>query len=102
MAGLVPASHASCLHFRQQGVDARHEAGHDARRRQRPIEKARHPQAPDEDVVRESSERRRKLYVHGRVQRVLLDELAARLDDVAHQFGEDVVGFIHFAHLHLQ
>ncbi|MPL85446.1 hypothetical protein SDC9_31414 [bioreactor metagenome] len=36
------------------------------------------------------------------VQRVLLDELAARFDHVAHQLGEDVVGLGHVVDLHLQ
>src|SRR6476646_7589896 len=38
----------------------------------------------------------------GDVQRVGLDEVAARLDDVAHQLGEDVVGVGDLLHLHLQ
>src|SRR5207237_6755943 len=34
-------------------------------------------------------------------ERVLLDELAARLDDVAHQLGEDVVGLVDLLDPHL-
>ncbi len=35
-------------------------------------------------------------------ERVLLDKLAARLDDVAHQLGEDVVGLVDRLHVDLQ
>src|SRR5690606_39818502 len=38
----------------------------------------------------------------GDVQRVVLDELAARLDDVAHQAGEDLVGHVGILDLDLQ
>src|SRR5690606_37364041 len=36
------------------------------------------------------------------VQCVLFDELAARLDEVAHQLREDAVGFLHLLDLHLE
>ena len=40
--------------------------------------------------------------VDGRAQRIVLDEFASRLDHVAHQLSEDVVGFVDFLDLHLQ
>src|ERR1044071_9255786 len=36
------------------------------------------------------------------VERVFFDELAARLDEVAHQLGEDAVGGLHLLDLHLE
>src|SRR5687767_4900578 len=42
------------------------------------------------------------LHVDASRQRVVLDELAARLDQVAHQLGEDVVGLVDLLDLHLQ
>src|SRR5262245_51015169 len=38
----------------------------------------------------------------GDVERVLLDEVAARLDDIAHQSGEDLVGDVGVLDLDLQ
>src|SRR5258708_12730916 len=35
-------------------------------------------------------------------ERMFLDEIAARLDHVAHQLGEDVVGLVDLLDLHLQ
>src|SRR5262245_39979833 len=40
--------------------------------------------------------------IHAGRQRVGLDELAARLDDVTHQAREDLVRFAQIAELHLQ
>lgn len=37
-----------------------------------------------------------------RAQRMFLDEVAARLDHVAHQLGEDVVGLVDLFDLHLE
>ncbi len=42
------------------------------------------------------------LHVHARRERVFLDEVTARLDDVAHQLGEAVVGLVDLSHLDLQ
>ena len=42
-----------------------------------------------------------KLHVQVRhVERVLADEVASGFDDVAHEFGEDVVGFVEFGDFH--
>src|SRR3954451_5908401 len=35
-------------------------------------------------------------------ERIILDEFAARLDHIAHQLGEDVVGLVDLLDLHLQ
>lgn len=45
---------------------------------------------------------RRELDVDLGVEGVLLNELAARLHDVAHQFGEKIVGIVRVMNLHLQ
>src|SRR4051794_27546756 len=37
-----------------------------------------------------------------RAQRMFLDEVAARLDHLAHQLGEDVVGLVDLLDLHLE
>src|SRR5947208_3247038 len=42
------------------------------------------------------------LHVDVGVQRIVLDEFAARFDHVAHQLREDVVGLVDFLDLHLQ
>src|SRR3954451_5681588 len=42
------------------------------------------------------------LHVHARRQCVFLDEIAARLDHVAHQLGEDVIRLVDFLDLDLQ
>src|SRR5438094_7729254 len=41
-------------------------------------------------------------HIHARRERIPLDEFAPRVDQVAHQLSEDVVGFLAFLHLHLQ
>jgi predicted nucleic acid-binding protein len=41
----------------------------------------------------------RALHVDARRERVVLDEVAARLDQLAHQLGEDVVGVVDVLHL---
>src|SRR5258708_453555 len=41
-------------------------------------------------------------HIHIRAERIVLDEFAARLDDIAHQFGEDVVGLVDLLDLDLQ
>src|SRR5262249_41187171 len=41
-------------------------------------------------------------HVNAGRQRILLDELAARLHHVAHQLGEDIVGVVGLLDLHLQ
>jgi hypothetical protein len=46
--------------------------------------------------------RKRFLNIHLRIERILLDELSARFDDVAHQFGEHVVGVFHMVDADLQ
>ena len=40
-----------------------------------------------------------ELYVQRGVQGVVLDELAAGLDDFAHEFGKEIVGFVGVLHL---
>ena len=66
-------------------------------RRTRPSQRLP-PAAP-----RLSASLRRPSHVQvGDRERVLLDELAARLDDVAHQAREDLVGLAEVADLHLQ
>jgi hypothetical protein len=42
------------------------------------------------------------LDVYARRQRIVLDEQSARLDQLAHQFGEHIVDFLAFLDLHLQ
>src|ERR1700742_1790524 len=44
----------------------------------------------------------RASHVDVRAQRIVLDELTARLDHIAHQLGEDVVGLVEFLDLDLQ
>src|SRR5205814_3340965 len=41
-------------------------------------------------------------HIHVGAERIVLDELAARLDHVAHQLGKDVVGLVDLLDLHLQ
>src|ERR1700687_3343013 len=41
------------------------------------------------------------LHIHIGAERIVLDEFAARLDHVAHQLGEDVVGLVNLLDLHL-
>src|SRR6478672_465250 len=41
-------------------------------------------------------------HIHIGAERIILDEFAARLDHIAHQLGEDVVGLVDLLDPHLQ
>src|SRR5579872_2241977 len=45
---------------------------------------------------------RRTSHVHVGAQRIVLDEFAARFDQIAHQLGEDIVGLVDLLDFHLQ
>ena len=42
------------------------------------------------------------LDVYRRIQGIVLDELPARLDHIAHQLGEKIVRVVRMIHLHLK
>src|ERR1700760_4031079 len=54
------------------------------------------------DIQRVMLQQRPPSHVDVGAERIVLDELAARFNHVAHQLGEDVVGLVNLLDLHLQ
>ena len=66
------------------------------------LDRAREPVAAFNDVLNGRHGLRPASHVDVGAERIVLDEFAARLDHVAHQLGEDVVGLVDLLDLHLQ